>query len=176
MRIQILALASVTLPTLQAAVVFQARSQTIEVWTPDNTIRFDFDDNGVEDWRIEAFYDGNGSPVVRIGSADDTSFLYEYFTGAMSGGDFEPLQKGFIIGPSSETTSIRYGVPRISGVAPFATGFPLPDLTEGTNNFIGETAYLGFRFQGGGRSSLWVCFVYGHDLTGNDSFGDGLGK
>ncbi|MDB4370341.1 hypothetical protein N9294_02115 [bacterium] len=127
-------------------------------------------------WRIEAFYDGNGTPIVRVESPVTSAFLYQINPCSEIGSDYGLLAMGSIIGPEVETTNLQFRTPRINGSAPFAVGFPLPDLTEGTNNFIGETAYLGFRFQGGGRSSLWVCFVYGHDLTGNDSFGDGLGK
>ena len=42
----------------QSAVVYRAEAQTIVPLTPENTIIFDLDGNGVEDWRIEAFYNG----------------------------------------------------------------------------------------------------------------------
>lgn len=163
MRIQILALASVTLPTLQAAVVFQARSQTIEAWTPDNTIRFDFDDNGVEDWWIETFYNGNGTPVVLIRAAEETRFLFEYSVEAMTVVDFQPLPAAAIIGPNSNTLTTRFNSDPIAGVQALAVGFPLPDPRDGDYNFIGETAYLGFRFQG--EESLHYGYALFTDTT-----------
>ena len=66
----------------------------------------------------------------------------------MIGKDFQPLLGGTLIGSDSETINIKFGIPRISGIAPFAVGFPLPDPRQGDNNFIGKTAYLGFRFLG----------------------------
>ena len=90
----------------------------------------------------------DGTPVVRVGSPETTSFLYEYSITSMIGKDFQPLLGGTLIGLDSETTNIKFGIPRISGIAPFAVGFPLPDPREGDNNFIGKTAYLGFRFLG----------------------------
>ncbi|MEJ6578257.1 MAG: PEP-CTERM sorting domain-containing protein [Akkermansiaceae bacterium] len=132
----------------QSAVIYRHEPKTIVPLTPENTIIFDLDGNGVEDWRIEAFYNGNGTPVVRVGSPETTSFLYEYSITSMIGKDFQPLLGGTLIGLDSETINIKFGIPRISGIAPFAVGFPLPDPREGDNNFIGKTAYLGFRFLG----------------------------
>ena len=132
----------------QSAVIYRNEPKTIVPLTPENTIIFDLDGNGVEDWRIEAFYNGNGTPVVRVGSPETTSFLYEYSITSMIGKDFQPLLGGTLIGLDSETINIKFGIPRISGIAPFAAGFPLPDPREGDNNFIGKTAYLGFRFLG----------------------------
>jgi hypothetical protein len=66
MRIQILALISVTFPALQAAVIYNAEPQTIVGLTANNTVAFDFDRNGVEDLRVEAVYLGLSTPVVQF--------------------------------------------------------------------------------------------------------------
>ncbi len=132
----------------QGAVIYRQESRSIVGWTPENTIIFDLDGNGVEDWRIEAFYNGNGTPVVRIGSPVTTQFIYENSNSSSFGDDYVPLEMGSIIGPEIENLVLGFRTPFVTGVAPFASGFPLPDPREGDNNFIGETAYLGFRFLG----------------------------
>ncbi len=132
----------------QSAVIYRNEPKTIVPLTPENTITFDLDGNGVEDWRIEAFYNGNSTPIVQIRAAVETRFLSEYSMAAMKEVDFEPLLEGDIIGPAAETVVMRFNIAPILGAAPFAVGFPLPDPREGDYNFIGETAYLGFRFLG----------------------------
>ena len=39
----------------QSAVIYRHEPKTILPLTPENTIIFDLDGNGVEDWRIETF-------------------------------------------------------------------------------------------------------------------------
>ena len=132
----------------QSAVIYRHEPMTIVPLTPENTIIFDLDGNGVEDWRIEAFLTTSSRYRVQIGSNQTTSFLYEYSVDAMRGLDFEVIERGGVIGADSETTVLRFETPGIGGTSPLAFGFPLPDPREGDYNFIGETAYLGFRFLG----------------------------
>jgi len=148
MRIQILALISVTFPALQAAVIYNAEPQTIVGLTANNTVAFDFDRNGVEDLRVEAVYLGLSTPVVQFLSPSTTQLLYEWSEPAMYGVDFLPYRSSQLIGPDSETTVVRFVSPDSgAGTRRLTKGFPLPDPREAERNFLNQTAYLGFRFQ-----------------------------
>jgi hypothetical protein len=135
---------------LMGAVIYNAEPKTIVGLTANNTIAFDFDRNGVEDLRVEAVYLGFSTPVVQFLSPSTTQLLYEWSEPAMYGVDFLPYRSSQLIGPHSETTVVRFVSPDSgAGTRRLTKGFPLPDPREAERNFLNQTAYLGFRFQGG---------------------------
>jgi hypothetical protein len=134
---------------LMGAVIYNAEPKTIVGLTANNTIAFDFDRNGVEDLRVEAVYLGFSTPVVQFLSPSTTQLLYEWSEPAMYGVDFLPYRSSQLIGPHSETTVVRFVSPDSgAGTRRLTKGFPLPDPREAERNFLNQTAYLGFRFQG----------------------------
>jgi len=133
---------------VKGVVIYHNVPQSIVALTPENFLRFDFDGNGVVDWQIATFLRETQTFRVQINSPQTTSFLYEKTVGGNVGIDFQPIFFGDIIGPDSENSSQFYATPAVTGVSPFATSFPAPSLADQDHNFIGETAYLGFRFQG----------------------------
>lgn len=134
--------------TTNGVVIYHNVLQTIVALTPENNLRFDFDGNGVVDWQIATFLRETQTFRVQINSPETTGFLYDFLPGGEFAVDFTPLEAGAVVGPDSESVSARFAVPLFFGTGVLAESFPAPSLADQDHNFIGETAYLGFRFQG----------------------------
>lgn len=133
----------------QGAIILDDTPRTLRAFTPENSILFDFDGNGRSDWFIQSTYlTGGGIYQIRIFGVEQTEFLYDFNPISMYGTDYHPLVAGSVIGPESETTILRYGIPAAGSRGPFVTGLPASFNHPGGGNFVGETAYLGFRFEG----------------------------
>ena len=133
----------------QGAIILDDTPCTLRALTPENSVLFDFDENGSSDWFIQSvFLTGGGIFRIQIFSFNETGFLYDFNPVSMYGTEYHPLEAGSVIGPDSGTTILRYGIPGEGSRAPFVTGLPATFNDPGQGNFVGETAYLGFRFQG----------------------------
>lgn len=133
---------------VNGVVIYHNVPQTIVALTPENFLRFDFDGNGVVDWQIATFLRETQTFRVQINSPETTGFLYDFLPGGEFAVDFTPLEAGAVVGPGSESVSARFAVPLFFGTGVLAESFPAPSLADQDHNFIGETAYLGFRFEG----------------------------
>ena len=143
-----LLLAYVLTSQANGAVIFDVRNETIIAGTPNNRIRLDLDGNGSRDWSIQAVLRSSIASFFEIDiiAPETTSFLYE--TGDF-GMRFEGLKNSPIIGPESESTLLTFASPwQNSAPSDLAASIPLAGLNPQPGNFVGETAYLGFRFQG----------------------------
>lgn len=148
----------------QGAIVLDDTPRTIRALTPENSILFDFDQNGRSDWFIQSIFRTDGNVFqIRILTQTATQFLYEYQPLSMNHLDFEPLMPRSIIGPESETTILRYGTPGVDASRSFVLGLPPISNDPGQGNFVGETAYLGFRFQG--ESGMHYGYALFSDTT-----------
>lgn len=149
MIIRLVSLLSILPLQAQGAIVLDDTPRTLRGLTTENSILFDFDGNGRSDWFIQSiFLTGGGIYQIQIFRFYETEFLYEFNPISMYGTDYHPLAAGSIIGPDSETTELRYGIPAAGSRGPFVTGLPATFNHPGQGNFVGVTAYLGFRFEG----------------------------
>ena len=133
----------------QGAIILDDTPRTLRALTPENSVLFDFDGNGRSDWLIQSIFRRDGGIFqIQILTVTQTKFLYDYQPISMNHLDFQPLPLATIIGPESQTERIRYGTPGEDASGSFVLGLPATFISPGDGNFVGETAYLGFRFQG----------------------------